>query len=440
MKNVLKLGFDRLISPHERASLIAFICSLVAALYHACVMIGFRIIGLEFMFVYNIISVTVFTITTCLVPKAKSYILLYSLTVIEVIIHQFFADYFLGTFAGFHFFILLMGLLPYLVFENKQVLGIPYTLIACSLFIILECLNFPGVYDFENRDRIVNIFRGANITISVVTILFVIIIYSYVAYIAERILNSMNLRLQSEINLAGAVQQNFFKQEKIDYAEWEIEFYNKAIQGVSGDLYDIYHNENNLLGLSIMDVSGHGISAGLVTMLVKKIIYSEFFQNEEVPLSEIVERINEKVIVDKGNIENYLTGIISRINDNAVEIVNVGHPFPILFRKSKNEIEIINSPKESCGVIGLDSMPSNFVSQDIKMESGDELIFYTDGIIEAKNKNNEQFQIKGISSSILKCKSLPISNQIDAILKDAKAFSDGIDFEDDITIMILKKL
>lgn len=189
-----------------------------------------------------------------------------------------------------------------------------------------------------------------------------------------------------------------------------------------------------------MDVSGHGLSAGLVTMLVKKIIYTEFSQNENLHLSEIVERINERVIVDKGNIENYLTGIVSRITNEGVEIVNAGHPFPVLYRRALNEFVIVKSPKESMGVIGLNGIPSVFVSQNIKMEAGDELVFYTDGITEAKNKNGEQFEISGLSASLLKTKSLSISDQIDSIIKDVKSFSDGVGIEDDITIMILKKL
>lgn len=430
---------DALVSPHIRAGCIAFISSLMASFYHIAVMIAFYCIGLRFMFLYNIASVICFPIITAFVPKAKSYIPLYCITIVEVIIHQIIADYFLGSIAGFHFFILLMGLLPFLVFEDKQKYALPFAIISTVAFIILECLNLPTIYKCENINRIVNGFRICNVTISIVTIVIVVIVYTYIAFKAESNLKNANTRLRSEINLAAIVQQSYFKQEHTSFDDWEIEFYTKPRYGVSGDIVDIFALDESLEGCALMDVSGHGISAGLVTMLVKNIVDSEFFHNPQMKLSDVLEKINERIIMDKGNIENYLTGILTRINGNELELVNAGHPSPLIFRHSSNQIEILEKPENAVGAIGLTVVPSVFISQTVTMEKDDEIIFYTDGITESINEKKEEYGVNRLSEIFMRTRKLSVKMQLESVLKDLHKFMGKSEGNDDISIIILRK-
>ena len=106
---------------------------------------------------------------------------------------------------------------------------------------------------------------------------------------------------------------------------------------VSGDLFDIYHRQNNIDGIGIFDISGHGLASGLVTMLVKNIIHQEFYKIADTDLAEILSRINTRIIQEKADIENYLTGILVRIGSDKIELVNAGHPFPILYKSKQKE-------------------------------------------------------------------------------------------------------
>ena len=88
----------------------------------------------------------------------------------------------------------------------------------------------------------------------------------------------------------------------------------KPLAGVSGDLYDIFYTGNHLNGLGIFDVSGHGISSGLVTMLVKNIIEQEFHDGSNEKLEDVMYIINDRLIEEKGNTKRSLFRFQPQVN------------------------------------------------------------------------------------------------------------------------------
>lgn len=246
-------------------------------------------------------------------------------------------------------------------------------------------------------------------------------------------------RTQKEIELAAFVQQSFFNQDLPNFEEWEVAYYLKPLAGVSGDLYDFFHTDSKLEGLGIFDVSGHGISSGLVTMLVKNIIEQEFFLGKNEKLEDVMYIINDRVIEEKGNIENYLTGILVRTYQDSLDIVNAGHPSTLFFRKTKEKPEFIANDTQHCGVIGIADFPINLKPFSIDVESGDTFLFYTDGIIEATNSKKEDFGKDRLYETFNKYKNQSLHEQIYSILNDLTTFTGKNSFEDDITLLLLRK-
>lgn len=247
-------------------------------------------------------------------------------------------------------------------------------------------------------------------------------------------------RTLKEIELASFVQQSFFDQRLPEINGWQISYFLKPLAGVSGDLYDVFHNGNELQGLGVFDVSGHGISSGLVTMLVKNIIEQEFYAGKEEKLEDVMYIINDRVIEEKGNIENYLTGILVRIKENQIEYVNAGHPPTLLFRQDKKNPEFINTDRKQCGVIGIADFPINFETVSVDIRRGDTLLFYTDGITESMNEKREEFGKKRLYDAFLKYKDLSLDDQIKSIVNEVYTFHGKESLEDDITLLMLKKL
>ena len=261
-------------------------------------------------------------------------------------------------------------------------------------------------------------------------------------YIHEHELSLYKEKMEKEIDLAAIVQQSFFRYEDTVFDEWSIVYYSKAMTGISGDLIAIFNEISKLNGLGIFDVSGHGISSGLVTMLVKNIINQEFSNGINDNLKTVLDRINVRYQKEKGNIENYLTGILCRIDGNKVDFVNAGHSMPILYSASEDRADFVksNNNKElSYGAIGLTGVPYNFISHSVEMSSGDELILFTDGATDALNMENKPYGKERLIKSINRNSERPLTTQINCIVSDISNFSHNMPQQDDISIIILKK-
>lgn len=255
----------------------------------------------------------------------------------------------------------------------------------------------------------------------------------------EKELEHQKNLLSQEINQAALIQNTFFKQEKTEFSDYEVSFYNIPMSGVSGDLIDIYKTENHLEGVGIFDISGHGISSGLLSLLVKIIALHSFEQNKHRSILSIVKNLDETFIKEKGNIENYFTSVMLKINENHVDFINAGHPSPVLYKKSTDSVQIIERSPEAIGAVGITSIKSNYVVQSLDVESGDEIILYTDGIIEKKNINGELFGEKSLLESTKKHIEHTLDNQAHNIINDVLKFSGNTDLTDDLTILILRK-
>lgn len=248
-------------------------------------------------------------------------------------------------------------------------------------------------------------------------------------------------RTLKEIDLAGFVQKSFYKVDTSELKDWEIELTFKPMAGVSGDLYIAFIKDNKLNGFGIFDISGHGIASGLVTMLVKNIIEQEFYKGIKKPLNDVMSKINERIIVEKGNIENYLTGLLLRFTDEEFELVNAGHPKAILYNSQNGKIANIEEEGiNQYGAIGIEDFPISFETIKFSMNKGDELVLYTDGITECTNSQNKFFGSEGVFAVFKNNIGLNLRDQVIALPAALHKFTGSESFNDDITYIILKKL
>ena len=432
-----KKGLSRLTSSFQRAKLVALFVTISSLIYHILICPFFLVIHIKPMFYYNFFSIFVFVLILILIPRLKSFVLLYHIALVEIIVHQILADYYLGSYCSFHSFILLMGLLPFLVFENKKKFALPITIISSILYIYFSSRNIQP-HAYVAPGTIFGI-RCMNITITVFIIVFVILIYTRTVYKIENYLKNHSDSLENEIKMAAVIQQNFFRQEIDNIKKYEVAYFSRAMVGVSGDLFDLYKSGEKLDGLGVFDVSGHGISSGLVTMLVKNIIHQEFYAQQDEELWETVNRINDRVIEEKGEIQNYLTGVLIRLFEDKFELVDAGHPAPILYKKKTGECNYLPLGKKSVGVIGIAGFPVYYESLFFDFEDGDELILFSDGVIDIKNENEEYFGKDRLLEAAKINIGKPAAEQVSFIANSIYSFCGNREQNDDLTIIVLKK-
>ena len=247
--------------------------------------------------------------------------------------------------------------------------------------------------------------------------------------------------LEKEITLASFVQKSFYNHGEMTLDGWSIATFSEAMAGVSGDMYDIYYTKQQLDGIGVFDVSGHGIASGLVTMLVKNIIHQEFYDGKDDSLQDVLQNINTRIINEKGEIENYLTGTLIRVNGNKVEFINAGNPHPIIYLK-ETDTAYFHENKDSnhYGVIGMADFPVNYNPSIIEMNPGDLILFYTDGIIENNNEKGFPYGKKNLIQALKANTFKTCNDQLNDIMTNFREFKGNARSSDDITLVMLKKL
>ena len=272
---------------------------------------------------------------------------------------------------------------------------------------------------------------------------------NYELSILNERLEFSNMRAETDLEMASIVQKKFFPAQYAVFKGWEVSICYEPLSKVSGDLYDYYPFKNILNGISLFDVSGHGISASLITMLSKNII-SRIFQKgfrERENIGKMLIDINDSINKEKGNIENYLTGLLFRFNEFQnddsclVELGNAGHPYPYLYSTEKQQlIELKPDDKtEHCGAIGMKGMKVSFPEISFTMKPDDVIVCFTDGLNESVNDLHEQFGRSRIEHIILENKDNSADEIMTALRDSLKQFCGETPRDDDLSIIVLKR-
>lgn len=250
--------------------------------------------------------------------------------------------------------------------------------------------------------------------------------------------------MKLDMKMAVNVQKSFFAKQAPQSPDWDIAFVNKPMSGVSGDFYDFYMRDDRVEGVSIMDVSGHGIASGLVTMVAKSIFARCMNSMPDVKLGEVMEEANKELVTELGSIENYLTGIMLRFNGAMVEYVNAGHTDLLYKTAGSKEIQVVepNDKREFKGLfLGVEAMMSKYNTLKFEMSKNDIILLYSDCLIESVNKENEEYGIERVIKSLGRISSLSSSrDMLDKIIDDLYNFTETRGLNDDLTVMLIKRV
>lgn len=251
-------------------------------------------------------------------------------------------------------------------------------------------------------------------------------------------LESHNEKMNYELKMAGGVQKLIFP-ELISDHQFNIGLFHKPFTEVSGDYYDIIDLDDSRRGFLLVDVSGHGMPAALVTMIVKEIFDRDAKKYSDP--SELLKLMNTMVInlLQKNDMFSgiYFTAFYMIIdNNNFVHFCNAGHQQVIILQPEKKQLARINS----CGApIGIsEDMNDMYRTGRIKLSNGDKICMFTDGITEPKNGDGDEFGTKRIISSIKKVLKNPVESMIEEIIDDLMVYVENKKLDDDATLIMVE--
>ena len=207
----------------------------------------------------------------------------------------------------------------------------------------------------------------------------------------------------------------------------ELRAFIKPAKGVGGDFYDYFYVDDDHLAVVIADVSGKGIPASLFMMRSKESIRSACMNEKD--LSAVLYKVNNSLCLNnkEGFFVTVFLGVLN-IKTNEFDYVSAGHERPFIKRgKECKQLEA-----ESNFVLGLEE---DFVykNQSIKLEEGDSIVLYTDGLNESINSEKEEFGYENIRKSLEK--DGEIKQNVARLLEDLGEFVGLQEQFDDITLL-----
>lgn len=161
-----------------RSKILAAFVASFAFIYHFSFMWVFYSLGVIPMFYFNIGSVLLFTAVGGLVISWQPVFWMYALCFLEVVVHQILAEYYIGPQTDFHFFILLMGMVPFIVFPRNPKLSFLLGSVSCAIFVAMEIMApaFTPVYELD--EKMIFIIRTINVSVFAVVILALITLFT----------------------------------------------------------------------------------------------------------------------------------------------------------------------------------------------------------------------------------------------------------------------
>ena len=311
----------------------------------------------------------------------------------------------------------------------------PY--LALLLSALMECFHLGVVLvmvkPFETAVDIVKQIAIPFILVNAVGFAMMIIIITYTD--RQRALAIEKSRLQSELEVANVIQHSLLPLINDQYpgrSDLEVSGSMEAAKEVGGDFYDLFYVDPDHLAFVIGDVSGKGVPAALF-MASSKIILQNCIR--DIPdLSEAVSTANN-VLCSRNEAEMFVTiwvGVLD-LRDGTLNFVSAGHNPPVLLRDGKPEFLKVRSGLVLAGMEGI-----KYRENTAKLERGDMVYLYTDGVTEAEDAKHNLFGDDRLLACFENMSGSGTEEMIGKVRSSIEEFIKGNSQFDDMTMLCFK--
>ncbi len=245
-------------------------------------------------------------------------------------------------------------------------------------------------------------------------------------------LESQDLLIQHELDIANRIQGGMLPslnpQRGIRFAS-----HYGPLHKISGDFFDIIEFPDGRVGILIVDVSGHGIPAALITIMIKFLVAQ--YGTDYRSAAELLTRLNTELsrVIKTGD---YIAAFYMIMEEgNVVRYSSAGNNAALVLDASGAGLYELADEGLFLGL--MENPPVRYNEKEAHLKPGDRVILFTDGIIEQRNGEGEMYGEERLHSAILANRGESPDDMLNKILDDARSFSGGAKQNDDITLLIV---
>ncbi|MDQ3864655.1 MAG: SpoIIE family protein phosphatase [Actinomycetota bacterium] len=239
-------------------------------------------------------------------------------------------------------------------------------------------------------------------------------------------------RIEQELQVARQIQQELLPESVPELDGWQIATYYAPTREVGGDFYDFVELSGGRLGLIVGDATGHGMPAALVMATTRGMLRAVVQSLESSP-GEVLVRVNEALVADipPSTFVTCFYGVLDP-KSGSLLYANAGHDLPC--RRNDGQAEELSARGMPLGL-----MPGTaYEEKQVVLESGDMVLFYSDGLVEAHNPQREMFGFPRLRRLV--AEHTEQGSLVDSLMDELSSFTgDGWEQEDDITLVTLRR-
>ncbi len=238
-------------------------------------------------------------------------------------------------------------------------------------------------------------------------------------------------RLEEQINIARDIQQALLPRNFRDYPHLSVTGCNFPCLSVGGDYFDVFPLGENRTAFLIADVSGKGLGAALLTTMLQGVLSGMTLGTDP---ARLFNHLNT-FLCDRAEVGRYATMFFGILDENGgLEYINAGHPSPILIRQNGSAEEAFTEGSFPVGLVPH----AEYFTAAVKLEPGDTLVLFSDGVTEAMDPKEDFFGIPRLVQLLTGQNDTPLDELQKLLLEAVENFSRGASQADDLTLLLVR--
>jgi sigma-B regulation protein RsbU (phosphoserine phosphatase) len=258
-------------------------------------------------------------------------------------------------------------------------------------------------------------------------------------------LRAVNARMKENLAAAARIQEAFLPPDSSRFSGARCAWLFRPCEELAGDMLNVFPLDADHLGLYVLDVSGHGVAAALLSVTLSHLLTprreptSLLTENGEdgeprvVPPAEVAARLNRRFTWDAAT-EQFFTLIygVLHLRTGELRFVAAGHPGPVYVPGVAEPVRLTR-PGLPIGIGG-----GAYPEHSLLLRPGDRLYFYSDGLAEVMNAGRETFGKHRLLACLDRCRGLDLNDSLSVLWQDVQVWREGGPQKDDVSVLALE--
>jgi serine phosphatase RsbU (regulator of sigma subunit) len=257
-------------------------------------------------------------------------------------------------------------------------------------------------------------------------------------------LDAKNAQLEGDLHLAREIQLAMLPAQfpEIAGGGLALRFEQRYLPAgvVSGDFFCVQKISDSVVGVFVCDVMGHGVRSAFVTATLRALI--EEMRPFAADPGELLSHVNTGLMSILKAMDDtlYATAFYLAVDagQGVVRYAKAGHPDPLVLNRDTGDVRVLQSPVGVKGpALGIHAA-ARYGTSEARLEAGDLLVVFTDGIAEVFDAQEREFGSSGMISALKSRRRQPVAVTLDGLLEDSRRHAGNGGFDDDICLVALE--